>query len=72
MSPKPTVTAPGVAHAPQLTVRYSSDKPLRFVIFLLLIFIGYIGFTVASMVPQARAHFIDLLLHPNFTFFLSL
>lgn len=72
MTPKPTITtAAGSGPVQQLTVRYRSDRPLRFAIFLLLIFIGYIGFTVASMVPQARAHFIDLLLHPNFNFFLS-
>lgn len=71
MSPKPTITAAGVSHAPQLTVRSRSDFRLRMVIFLLLIFIGYIGFTVASMVPQARTHFIDPLLSPNLNFFLS-
>lgn len=73
MSPKPTVTtansgAPGQTY---LKVSYRSDWRLKIVIFLLLIVIAYLVFTFASMVPQARAHFIDLLLNPRLDFFMT-
>ena len=73
MTPKPTVTTAASAPSGQsvLKVTYRSDWRLKIVIFLLLMALAYLVFTFASMVPQARAHFIDLLLNPRLDFFMS-
>lgn len=57
---------------PQLVVSVSrTDRTLYFVIVLLLMSLAYLVFCVASMVPQARAHFVDVFLHPSLGFFLA-
>ncbi len=58
--------------SPQLVVSVTrTDRTLYFVIVLLLMTLAYLVFCVASMVPQARAHFVDVFLHPSLGFFLS-
>ncbi len=52
-------------------VRAKPPIGYQLTIFALLIFLGYIVFTIASMVPSARQHFVDLFLSPNLNLFLS-
>lgn len=49
-------------------------KPTRIPHFLAVIFalaLAYIAFTIGTMVPQARAHFWHLLIHPSPEHFLK-
>ena len=44
---------------------------LNFVIIVQMLALAYLVFCIASMVPQARAHFVDVFLHPDLSFFLA-
>ena len=47
------------------------SSTLVFVIVVQMIALAYLVFCIASMVPQARAHFVDVFLHPDLSFFLN-
>jgi len=44
---------------------------LQILLIILLAFLGYLVFTIASMAPAARLHFIDTFLNPNLRYFLA-
>lgn len=62
--------APGMGKQ-QAVVAVRSPVKYQLAILGLLFVLAYVVFTVASMVPPARQHFIDLLLAPNFSLFLA-
>lgn len=52
-------------------VSSASYRQMLFLTVVLLLCLAYLTFTILSMVPQARAHFVYQLTHPSLTTFLK-
>lgn len=67
---KPSITVPSDSFSYNLRPVRGVLK-LKIVIVFQMAIIAYLVFSILSMVPRARAHFIDVLLSPSISFLMA-